>query len=155
MLVKRLKCGIAALIIIFSNSFLLAPTLVAAGPLKNDACTGLNTLDNPTSTSTACSNGGGASLSHILSVVINILSIVVGFAAVIMIIVAGLKFITANGDSSNVSTARNTILYAVIGLVIVAMAQILVHFVLQRTANAGQCQVKGKTSLQASDPRCK
>ena len=47
-----------------------------------------------------------------------------------MIIVGGFKYITSGGNDGNVSTAKNTILYAVIGLVIVALAQIIVRYVL-------------------------
>lgn len=77
-------------------------------------------------------------INNIIKLVINIFSLVVGVVAVIMIIVGGLKYITSGGDSGNVSGAKNTILYAVVGLVVVALAQFIVRFVLSRTAeNAG------------------
>jgi len=63
---------------------------------------------------------------------INILSVVVGIASVIMIILAGFKFVTSSGAPEKVSSARNTILYAVIGLVIVGLAQIIVYFVINQ-----------------------
>jgi hypothetical protein len=53
-----------------------------------------------------------------------------------MIIVGGLKYITSGGDSGNVSGAKNTILYAIVGLVVVALAQIIVRFVLTRVTTA-------------------
>ncbi len=53
-----------------------------------------------------------------------------------MIIVGGLKYITSGGDSGNITSAKNTILYAIVGLIVVALAQIIVRFVLQR-ATAG------------------
>ncbi len=53
-----------------------------------------------------------------------------------MIIFGGVRYITSNGDSSNITTARNTIVFAIVGLVIVALAQIIVHFVLQRVATS-------------------
>ncbi len=135
---------------------LLAPTLAGADTLKGDACAGLNTLDNQGDpNNSTCSSASGSALTNIVAFVLNILSAIVGFAAVVMIIVAGLKFITANGDSGSITTARNTILYAVVGLIIVASSQVLVHFVLQRTATAGLCPVAGKTTLQASDANCK
>jgi hypothetical protein len=56
----------------------------------------------------------------------------VGFVAVIMIIIGGLKYVTYSGDSSNINSAKNTILYAVVGLVVVALAQIIVKFVLAK-----------------------
>src|ERR1044072_5033996 len=69
-------------------------------------------------------------INNIIRLVINIFSLIVGVVSVIMIIVGGLKYITSGGESSNISSAKNTIIYAIIGLVIVALAQFIVHFVL-------------------------
>ena len=55
-----------------------------------------------------------------------------------MIIVAGIKFITSQGEPSNVASAKNTILYAIVGLVIVAFAQIIVKFVLNKANQASK-----------------
>ena len=49
------------------------------------------------------------------------------------VIIGGLKYITSGGDSGNVTGAKNTILYAVIGLIIVVLAQVIVRFVLVQT----------------------
>jgi hypothetical protein len=73
-----------------------------------------------------------ARINHIITMIINIFSLIVGVVSVIMIIIGGLKYITSGGDTGNVTGAKNTILYAIIGLVIVAMAQFLVRFVLGR-----------------------
>jgi len=77
----------------------------------------------------------GSTLNNIVTLVINIFSVVVGIVAVIMIIVGGLKYITSGGDSGNITGAKNTILYAIIGLVVVALAQFIVRFVLQKVGN--------------------
>lgn len=74
-------------------------------------------------------------INDIIAVVINIFSLVVGVIAVIMIIIGGLKYITSGGDSGNVTSAKNTILYAIVGLVIVALAQFIVRFVLSRISS--------------------
>jgi len=71
-------------------------------------------------------------VNNIITTVINLFSLVVGIVAVIMIIIGGLKYITSGGDSGNITGAKNTILYAVIGLVVVALAQFIVKFVLGR-----------------------
>lgn len=71
-------------------------------------------------------------VNQLIRTIINIFSLVVGVVAVIMIIIGGLKYITSGGDSSNVTGAKNTILYAIIGLVIVALSQVIVRFVLSR-----------------------
>lgn len=64
--------------------------------------------------------------------IVDLLSIIVGIAAVIMIIVAGFRYITSAGNQESVKSAKNTLIYAVIGLVIVALAQIIVAFVLDQ-----------------------
>lgn len=76
-------------------------------------------------------------VGDIIALVINILSILVGVAAVIMIIVNGFRFVISNGDSTAVGAAKNGIIYAIIGLVIVAMAQVIVVFVINRANSAG------------------
>lgn len=75
-------------------------------------------------------------VNNIIRLVINIFSLIVGVISVIMIIIGGLKYITSGGDSGNVSGAKNTILYAIIGLVVVALAQVIVRFVLEKTTGA-------------------
>ena len=75
-----------------------------------------------------------ADLTSIIKTVINIISIVVGVIAVIMIIFGGLKYITSGGESNKITSAKNTILYALIGLVVVALSQFIVRFVLAKTS---------------------
>jgi hypothetical protein len=84
---------------------------------------------------TNCDNNGdaGSRVQNLIKLVINVVSLIVGVVAVIMIIFGGFKYITSGGEGSNVSGAKNTILYAIIGLVIVALAQVIVRFVLQKT----------------------
>lgn len=79
--------------------------------------------------------GGTTRVNDLITDAINIFSIIVGIIAVIMIIVGGFKYITSGGDSGNITSAKNTIIYAVIGLVIVALAQFLVQFVLDKASN--------------------
>ena len=50
--------------------------------------------------------------------------------AVIFIVIAGLRFVTSNGDANTVSSAKNTIIYAVIGIVVAVMAYAIVNFIL-------------------------
>lgn len=66
---------------------------------------------------------------------LNIFSAILGIIAVVMIMVGGLKYITSQGDSGQMNTAKNTLIFAAVGLVIVVLAQTLVKFVLKRFAN--------------------
>ena len=80
-----------------------------------------------------CAGGEGQAdnLMGTLTTVINVILAVVGFIAVIMIIIGGISFITSQGDSSKVTKARNTILYGVVGLVVALLAFAIVNFVLK------------------------
>lgn len=69
-------------------------------------------------------------VSSIAKKIIDIFSLVVGVVSVFMIVYAGFRYITSGGDSGNTTGARNTLLYAIVGLIIVAIAQIIVRFVL-------------------------
>lgn len=75
----------------------------------------------------------GSDVNDIIKVVISVFSTVVGVVAVIMIILAGFKYITSSGDSSKITSAKNTLIYALIGLVIVALAQTIVKFTLSKS----------------------
>ena len=65
-----------------------------------------------------------------LKIIVNVLLFLLGSIAVIMIILGGIRYTTSNGDSSQITSAKNTILYAVIGLVIAILAYAIVNFVL-------------------------
>lgn len=111
------------------------PTIVGAqGPSNTEVdintglCSGASFEFNSNCTNTAQDSGN--SLNEYIKLAINVFSVVVGIIAVVMLIVGGLKYITSGGDSGNVTGAKNTILYAIIGLVIVALAQVIVQFVI-------------------------
>lgn len=101
--------------------------------LREGLCAGVN-LDVTSNCSTGGLNEGQTNqkLNNIIHTVINLLSVIVGVVAVIMIIIGGLRYITSGGSDTSVTGAKNTILYAIIGLIIVALAQIMVRFVLSK-----------------------
>jgi hypothetical protein len=94
----------------------------------------LDTSGNQACTSDASSS---TSFTALIKRIINIFSVIIGVVAVIMIIIGGFKYITSGGESSNVSGAKNTIIYAIVGLIVVALAQFIVHFVLAQTSPIG------------------
>lgn len=60
----------------------------------------------------------------------NTILLIVGLISVIMLVYGGLRYILSGGDSKKVTDAKNTILYAIIGLIISLLAYAIVHFVL-------------------------
>lgn len=67
-----------------------------------------------------------------VSTVVNILLFIIGTVSVIMIILGGLRYVLSNGDSTQITNAKNTILYAVIGLVVALLAYAIVNFVVSQ-----------------------
>lgn len=67
----------------------------------------------------------------ILTKVANLLAVVGGIIAVVMIMVAGLKMVTSSGDSKKFSEARNTIIYAAVGIVVIVLARVIIEFILR------------------------
>lgn len=115
-----------------------APTTTTTTPLTSsiadNVCRGVLSADSgsvPQNTTVQnCQESGDASFSFLIKRIINIFSVVVGAVSVIMIIIGGFRYIISGGDSSGVSGAKNTILYAIVGLVIVLFAQVIVRFIL-------------------------
>ena len=105
----------------------VAPEVLADS--KSEVCKGINAAS--TGPGTGCTDGAG-SINNIITVFLNIFSVVIGIIAVVMIMYGGFKYITAGGDSGNVTSAKQTIIYAIIGLIVVALAQFLVQFVLDK-----------------------
>ena len=62
--------------------------------------------------------------------VTNTILYIVGIVAVIMLIIGGIKYLLSGGDSKKVTDAKNTVLYAIIGLVVCFLSFAIVNFVI-------------------------
>ncbi len=120
-------------------SMLLVPALVPAtagavdqSAVENNICGGTQAQATTGSCQTGQANN---QISKLMQNIINLFSLLVGIVSVIMIIIGGFQYVMSNGDSGKISTAKNTIIFALVGLIIVAMAQFIVHFVLGKIAN--------------------
>lgn len=136
--------------ILFSLSFALmglVPALALASgvafavdpsPIQGNLCQGADlNLQTVGADESACASGEDInSFQGTLSKIINVISIIVGVVAVIMIIIGGFRYIVSGGKQESVTAAKNTILYGLIGLIIVALAQVIVRFVLKETSSA-------------------
>ena len=100
--------------------------------IKDNLCSGTN-FDITGGSKSCDQNASTDNFQKLLTNIVNIFSAIVGVIAVVMIIVGGLRYITSGGDTGHVSTAKTTIIYALVGLVIVALAQLIVHFVLAQS----------------------
>lgn len=80
----------------------------------------------------AQNKAGGDPIISILKTVLDVVSYVAGVAAVILTIVGAIRFITSGGGPDSVKSARQTLIYVAVGIFIIAVAQTLVVFVLDR-----------------------
>jgi cytochrome bd-type quinol oxidase subunit 2 len=138
---KKIQQISSALLITLSMTSavaVLAPAVTAhATAVTSGLCEGITAAEDANGNGTnsdACTNDPNATsnVNRLIKNVINLFSLIVGAVSVIMIVYGGFKYITSGGNDGNVSGAKNTILYALIGLVIVALAQVIVRFVLTK-----------------------
>ncbi len=110
----------------------IAEATTCSNSIQSQLGSGLSAagVNNTCSSTTTIQSG----IKNAAKIVVNILSIVVGIVAVIMLIFGGFRYITSGGESNSVSSAKNTLLYAIVGLVIVFLAQVIVHWVLNTTS---------------------
>ena len=133
---RRLSLAISGFLLGIALMFGQASLALADGSIQAGLCTGANLQFTETPSSANCTAGDATSkINNIVHTIINLLSAVVGIVAVVMIIVGGLRYITSGGNDTSVTSAKNTILYAIIGLVVVALAQTLVRFTLGKITN--------------------
>ena len=75
--------------------------------------------------------------SGVITLLTNTLLFIVGALSVVMIIIGGLRYVISGGNSTSVTAAKNTILYAIVGLVISFLAFAAINFVLNTITGAG------------------
>lgn len=66
----------------------------------------------------------------VFKTITNVLLFIIGAISVIMLIIGGIRYVVSGGDSSAVTSAKNTILYAIVGIVVAILAYALVNFVI-------------------------
>lgn len=124
---KKIKLLVAAFVIAAMGAFVLVPATTAGAldPLAG-AC-----ADNPDSA--VCKDGSRSSDSanKLIGTIVNTLLFLVGTLSVIMIIVAGIWYVTSSGDTTKVTRAKNTLTYAIVGLLVALLAFAIVNWVLK------------------------
>lgn len=94
-----------------------------------DACDSANT--------DLCSQKDNVDMGGLVAPIVSVLLFASGIISVIMIIIGGMKFATSSGDSQKAASARKTVLYAAIGLVVSASAMAIVSFANDRLISSG------------------
>ncbi|MET0779278.1 MAG: hypothetical protein ABWY71_00430 [Candidatus Saccharimonadales bacterium] len=109
---------------------------------KSQACSGISGAEAAGQCTTT-----GKSVDDIIKSIVNFMSALIGVVAVVMVMVGGFKYVTSGGDASKAGAAKSTLTYAIIGLVIVAMAQFIVQFVFKEVTKPGNGNPTKKAAL--------
>jgi len=130
---KTIKNALAGLLVIPA----LALSLTLFTPLATPASAACDPNKPSITNGVACSQPTDAPSvlfgdGSIFTTIVNILLFIIGAVSVIMLIIGGIKYTVSGGDSGQVTSAKNTILYAVIGLVVAFLAFAIVNWVLGR-----------------------
>ena len=134
-MIKNFKRVLAGLLVapVLALSALIVPMAVPAFA----ACSA--TPDLTLAGGAACSQPTGASANlfgsdSIFTKLVNILLFIIGAVAVVMLIIGGIRYTLSAGKESEVTAAKNTILYAIIGIVVAFLAYAVVNWVLTSLA---------------------
>lgn len=122
--------------ILLTIAVLLAPLALAmpayAVSVTDEACSEI-------STSAICKEAQAGKNTNplfgpegVLTTAVSIMSFVVGVAAVITLIIAGIRFSVNGSNPQEITKARNTIIYASVGIIIAVLAQGIVKFILEK-----------------------
>ena len=120
--------------IIILLGFLAVTSLIASTPAQGAVNVwGDSRADNPTA-SICVSQGAAAdqNVNSIIKVITSTLLFILGVVAIIMIIISGIKYVTSSGDASKIASAKNTLMYSIVGLIVAIASYAIVEFVLSK-----------------------
>lgn len=123
--IKHTFIALLAVAGLVATPLALTTQVEAAAPCSGVAC--LNQGSN-----SATPAGTNTNLRAQLQTVTNILLFLLGAIAVVVIVIGGIKYTTSDGDSSKIQSAKNTILYAIVGIIVALLAFAIVSFVINQ-----------------------
>ena len=115
-------------VLAFSVGLMMLLPRFAAADCGSSQANGVAAVNGDT-----CPNG--TDLPTKFGVILNTLFIVAGAVAVLIMIVGGIRYITSTGDSKRIQAAKDTILYAVLGLIIIILARAIVGYVITQVSS--------------------
>ena len=123
--VTKVFIGLAVALVIGVSTLAVTQSAhaIVVDPCKNTVNTG----------SALCNDK--ATPEDVIKTVINILLFLIGAVAVVVIIIAGLRYTTSGGNANGVSAAKNMLLYAVVGLIVAIFAFAIVNWIVFRATN--------------------
>jgi hypothetical protein len=123
---KKFKLILASLafVVLSATAILVPEAPVGAVNALEGACSASGDSTNPICNSTE------DDATNLIEVLVNVLLFLIGTLSVIMLIWGGIRYTTSAGNATSVAAAKNTIMYAIIGLVVAFLAYAIVFWVL-------------------------
>ena len=127
-----MKKLILVILLLFPAVFVLGGAVAGAVPVGafDEVCEASNNAG------TVCSQNSGVNpitgSGGILTKAINLITFLTGVASIVIIILGGIKYVVSTGDPGKVASAKDTILYAVIGLFVSVSARGIILFIVNR-----------------------
>ncbi len=130
--IKNIMKGVSASVL----SAALPAVAVFADPADGGGAAGgaagSGAVGNASSGLSSVNPGASTDLQGQIKVILSAVYVVIGMVAVIMIILGGVTYATSQGDAAKVKKGKDTILYGIIGLIIVLLAFAITNFVLMQ-----------------------
>lgn len=117
------------LFVTFCAPLALSPVAMAKVDILKDACDSAST--STTCKSAASKNDPLTGTDGTLDKVSNIIAVIAGIVAVVVIILSGFRYVTSGGDTQKIASAKNTLIGAIVGLVIIVLARGIIVVVLK------------------------
>jgi hypothetical protein len=123
----------ATILTVIATTSLLGPAVaVRAVDVTSKGCEGITNSAICTDANTGKTGNPLLGSDGVLTKAISLLSLATAIISVIVIVVAGIRFSVSQGDSQKVNVARNSIIYALVGIVVATVSQGIVIFVLKK-----------------------
>lgn len=128
-MVRRIFVRLAVMAGLLVGVFAPLPVYAGTDPFAEVNC------DGAASSSTVCATRSNKSdpftgPDGTLNKVANLFALIAGFAAVIFLVIGGIKYITSGGAADQISKAKQTIIYALVGLVVISASRAIIGFVI-------------------------
>ena len=135
---NKIKTAIIIALAFFTMAFAFTP--VQAAEPGSDCPSGNDVTKSGVKGGIECAKGNDANantLPEIILSVVNVILFVLGIIAVIMIIYGGIRYVLSAGDATKVTSAKNTIMYSIVGLIVAVLAYAIVNFVIANITEGG------------------
>lgn len=110
----------------------LGASVSAQGAIDPNVCAGVSDSvfcdDHARTQGDERGNNSLFGTNGILNKVVRVFFIIVGIGSTIMVVIGGFKYVLSSGDPGKVTSAKNTIIYAIVGIVIALLAQAIIIF---------------------------